>query len=248
MEAIQKIIDQFSSISLKKMDNVKLLNRVDTKFLCPVGKIHEILHDLVSLYKVLEISDERIMSYRTKYYDTENFKMFREHQNGKLNRYKIREREYLDSDLKFLEIKFKSNKRRTLKSRIIKPENTQCFNNKEIDFLDYKSPFSSDELEVKLVNTFKRLTLTNGKERITVDFDLKFISANGNVGMLPSLVIVEVKQEKFSMESKVIQVLKEHGIRSASFSKYCIGATLVYTNLKSNRFKSKILMINKISA
>ena len=40
------------------------------------------------------------------------------HQNKKLNRYKIRQREYLISDISFFEIKFKSNKGRTIKKRI----------------------------------------------------------------------------------------------------------------------------------
>ena len=248
MKALEKIIDQFNPTSLKEMDNVKLLNRVDTKYICSVFKLIEILKDLTETYKVLEINDQRIMSYRTKYYDTSNFKMFLEHQNGKLNRYKVREREYVNSDLNFLEIKFKNNKSRTIKSRVVRSENLDCFANNEIDFLDDKSPFSSDELEVKLYNSFQRITLCNESERVTIDFKLRFEDNNGSLSVLPLLVIIEVKQDKFSTKSDVVKMLKKHHVRSNSFSKYCIGTSIIYPHLKSNRLKSKILLMNKISA
>jgi len=248
MKTFSNIIDQFNSTSLEEMNSVKLLNRVDTKYVCSIYKLKEILEDLSESYKVLEIDGQRIMSYQTKYYDTADFKMYIEHQNGKLNRYKVREREYVNSDLNFLEIKFKNNKSRTIKSRIVRDEKLKRFANSEIDFLDNKSPFSSDELEVKLHNSFQRITLCNESERVTIDFKLKFENDNGSVGILPLLAIIEVKQDKFSTKSDVVKVLKKHHVRSNSFSKYCVGTSLVYPHLKSNRLKSKILLINKISA
>jgi len=248
MKTFGKIISQYNPISLKEMDCVKLLNRVDTKFVCSIYKLKEVLEDLKEFYKILEIDGNRIMSYQTKYYDTADFKMYIEHQNGKLNRYKIREREYVNSDLNFLEIKFKNNKSRTIKSRVVRNENLKCFANNEIDFLDDQSPFSSDELEVKLHNSFQRITLCNESERVTIDFRLRFENNNGSVSVLPLLAIIEVKQDKFSTKSEVIKVLKKHHVRSNSFSKYCIGTSLIYPHLKSNRLKSKILLINKISA
>lgn len=248
MVAVENIINQFHPISLKEMDGVKLLDRVDTKYVCSVFKLSDILRDLIAEYNILEINDRRIMSYQTKYYDTANFKMYHDHQNGKLNRYKVREREYINSELNFLEVKFKNNKSRTLKTRIVKSEKLNRFTNSEINFLDNKSPFSSEELEVKLLNTFQRITLTNQIERVTIDLGLEFKNSDGDNELLPSLVIIEVKQSKFSINSEVIKVLKKHQVRPCSFSKYCIGTTLVYPHLKSNRFKSKILLINKLSA
>ena len=248
MELIENTINQFNSISLKEMDGVKLLNRVDTKFVCSIVKLSDILKDLTEKYRILEINNQRIMSYRTKYYDTADFKMYNEHQNGKLNRYKVREREYIDSELNFLEIKFKNNKSRTLKTRIVRSEKQKWFTNDEVDFLDCKSPFSSDELELKLYTTFQRITLTNQIERVTIDFGLEFKNGNGNRGNIPFLAIIEVKQSKFSFNSDVIKVLKKHQVRPCGFSKYCIGTAIIYPNLKSNIFKSKLLLINKLYA
>lgn len=248
MKAVENLINQFNPISLNEMDGVKLLNRIDTKYVCSITKLSDILKDLTKKYRILEINDRRIMSYQTKYYDTVDFKMYNEHQNGKLNRYKVREREYIDSELNFLEIKFKNNKSRTLKTRVVRTKKLKWFSNNEVDFLDYKSPFTSDELELKLYNNFQRITLTNQIERVTIDFGLKFNNNNGKVGDLSFLAIIEVKQSKFSINSDVINVLKNHQVRSCSFSKYCIGTAMVYPKLKSNRLKSKFLLINKLTA
>lgn len=38
---------------------------------------------------------------------------YHDHHNGKLNRFKIRQREYMDTKTSFLEVKFKNNQRRT---------------------------------------------------------------------------------------------------------------------------------------
>lgn len=249
MFELENKINQFNPVSLEEMDKVKLFNRVDTKFICSVFKLPVILKDLANEYKVLDIDNQRIMPYLTRYYDTADFKMYYEHQNGKLNRYKIREREYINSELNFLEIKFKNNKSRTLKSRINKAKGTFLFTNDEIEFLDTKTPFSSDELELKLYNSFRRFTLTNQVERVTVDFNLEFKRKSDVRGYLvPFLAVIEVKQSKFSVNSRVVKILREQRIQPCSFSKYCIGSTLVYPELKSNRFKSKLLLINKLTA
>lgn len=246
MESIGNTINHFKSISLKEMDSVKLMNRVDTKFICSVKQLPDILNDISDSYKVLEMNKQRMMHYRTQYYDTPDFKMFIAHQNGKLNRYKVREREYMISGLNFLEVKFKNNKRRTLKSRIVKPDDRPDFNNKEIDFLNYKSPFPVDGLELKLFNSFQRISLTNQIERVTIDFNIRFNNGNGSDECLPALAIVEVKQSKFSIKSDIIETLRKYHIHPCGFSKYCIGASLVYPDLKSNRFKPKLLLINKL--
>ena len=38
----------------------------------------------------LEIDGKRLFNYQTEYFDNENKILFKNHQNGKLNRYKIR--------------------------------------------------------------------------------------------------------------------------------------------------------------
>ena len=237
----------FSTITLAEMDEVSLMNRTDTKFVFDVGLLPTVLNAAHPFYKSLEISGKRFSNYKTDYFDTNNFHMFTAHQNGKQNRYKIRYREYVGSNLSFLEVKFKNNKGKTLKSRI---KSWVDFNRiKETDafFLESKTPFSVNQLEHVLTNEFSRVTLVSktDKERLTIDFSLQFTKENTSK-RLSNLVIAEVKQEKVNRNSKVMQVLKECGIRQASFSKYASGATLLNPQLKYNQFKSNMLYLNKI--
>lgn len=248
MKDIETSLARFKPVTLKELDGVRLLDRIDTKFLFSISQLPEILNDFPDDYRILEINGRHIMSYRTTYFDTAGFRMYNEHQNGKLNRFKIREREYSDSDIKFLEVKFKDNKGRTLKSRTLRSESQDRFTEDEVIFLNSHSPFLSQELEFKLGNKYRRITLTNQIERVTIDFDMHFTGNQGETISIPQLAILELKQGKRSMNSPVISILKKYHIRPDGFSKYCVGSMMLYNNLKSNAFKSKIQIINKLNA
>src|SRR5438105_3236213 len=104
------------------MDGVKLMNRTDTKFTFNLDQFEDILSDIIENYYVLEIDGKRISRYKTLYYDTTKLNLYIKHHNGELNRYKIRHRSYVESDIGFLEVKFKNNKGRTIKDRIKKKD------------------------------------------------------------------------------------------------------------------------------
>ena len=84
----------FSPISLKEMDNVSLLRRVDTKFLTTEKKLLEILSLISSDYNILDIDDKRLMKYSTLYFDTNDKILYKHHHNKKGDRHKIRMRKY----------------------------------------------------------------------------------------------------------------------------------------------------------
>jgi hypothetical protein len=249
---INNIIKEFSSITLKEMDNVKLMNRIDTKFIINTNDLSSILEKAKDNYKVLKIDDKRNMTYRTIYFDTENFSMYLAHQNGKLNRYKIRTREYIMSNTKYLEIKLKSNKGKTIKKRIkIKPDQkkSQLISKKGKKFIKENSPFTYDELNPKLWINYSRMTLIHkkNKERITVDLNLTFKNHTNNKIDLPYLTIIEVKQEHFFYNSDFIQLLHQAKIQPTRISKYCTGTVLLNKNIKYNNFKNRLLTLNKLN-
>jgi len=70
---------QFSPISLKNMDEVKLMNRSDTKFTFSVQKLPILLEKLVPFYDVLEINGKRLHSYKSLYFDTDDRKFYNDH-------------------------------------------------------------------------------------------------------------------------------------------------------------------------
>jgi midasin (ATPase involved in ribosome maturation) len=107
---IQSILKGFEPISLAEMDSVALMERTDLKFTLKIEAISELLKLLNKTYKCLEINNCRLSSYQTEYLDDHKNILFTNHQNGKLNRFKIRFRDYIQSKITFLEIKFKSNK------------------------------------------------------------------------------------------------------------------------------------------
>jgi hypothetical protein len=245
--AIQQVWMEFSPISLDEMDSVKLLDRFDRKFVMQVSQLPEILLHASKHYHILVIDNIRIFEYRTQYYDTPEYRMYLNHHNQKLNRYKVRKREYLSTGQIFFEIKFKSNKGRTRKKRveITNPGLKLCKDEKK--FLKKNSPYKSKNIEPKLRNLFSRITLVSKQtpERVTIDMDITY-QLNGSDLTLPFLTIVEIKMGRSSGISRLERILRDRNITPYKISKYCIGSVLLKKELKSNRFKNKIITLNKL--
>ena len=87
------------------MESVKLMNRIDTKYTVPMSVLPAILQAAQEDYYAQEIDGKRIATYDTMYYDTATLDMYIRHHDRQLTRQKIRVRQYVDSDLTFLEIK-----------------------------------------------------------------------------------------------------------------------------------------------
>lgn len=246
MESVQNILMHFEPTSLKEMDTVKLMDRTDTKFTFTENELEKVLLMVKDDYKVLEVEGKRQSAYKTLYYDTDNLKMYLNHHNGHLNRYKIRHRTYVDSDTGYLEVKFKNNKGRTIKERIKKKLTPMNWEKDTGDFLLAKTPFSPEVLKPTLWVNYKRITLVskNNTERVTIDVDLEFIN-EGLTQNLNSLVIAEVKLDKKS-PSVFLSKMKELHIREGSISKYCMGIALTKPYAKKNNFKEKLQSLKNI--
>lgn len=235
-------------ITLKEMDEVKLLNRFDSKYLLRASKLNSILNEVHEDYFVLDINGKRIQSYSSVYFDTPENKFYTEHHNGKGSRFKIRKRAYLDSGISFTEIKEKTNKGKTIKKRI---RNSSGLGLSRISAVE--SHFISDVLQIdsaKLFptskNGFNRITLVskNFDERCTIDLNLVF-GMNGESTMIRDFALIELKQGKRNLRSKLALSLKNHHVYPTGFSKYCIGRALLEDGIKKNRFKHKLLVIKR---
>lgn len=237
----------FGSITLGEMDQVKLMNRTDTKYWFNSNRLPALLQMVKDNYFLLHIDGESQLPYTTTYFDTENNKMFAAHHNGKLNRFKIRKRSYVNSGISFLESKFKNNKGRTIKKRIPCTTPNGSFNSTECEFIDMVTPFSTSELKPSLINRFSRLTLVNKnfRERCTIDLNLEF-ETKDKVVPLNNLVIVEIKADGKSSASPLALALRESRIKTSGFSKYCVGRSITDPQLKINAFKPKIRKIEKV--
>ena len=86
----------------------------------------------------------------------------------------------------------------------------------------------------------------NYPERVTIDTNLSFKSANKEK-IFDNLVVIEIKQEGKRLNTVMNKALKLMSILPTNFSKYCLGITNTFDNIKSNRFKEINLKINKLN-
>ena len=241
------LLQRFDAIHLSEMGRVALLRRTDTKYLLSEEQFFRALARLTDHYRILEIDGRRLHRYRTLYFDTQKLALYRQHHNGWRDRYKVRERAYVDSDLAFLEIKRKTNTNTTVKSRIRTRELRSQIARDAESFLRTHYPYQVEELEAKLFNDFQRITLvsTHSVERLTVDVDLRLLW-NGMLVSLAGIAIAEVKQDGFSADSEFVRQMRALGVRATGFSKYCIGVSMLYPEVKRNRFKPQLRRIAQL--
>ena len=247
-KGITPFLDAFESITLAEMEGVKLLDRTDTKFVFNAKLLPVVLDSLSEYYKILDVNGIKQNRYETLYFDTPNFKLYHDHHNGRINRYKVRYRKYVDSDLVFFEVKYKNNKGRTIKSRINRKSIQEVIEGKSIAFINEKTSLQAEALQSKLWVNYSRITLVNKvtTERLTIDLDLEF-KKDEQVQNFPSLVIAEIKQEKAG-PSPFLKVMKKNHIREGSISKYCFAVVSLMNGIKKNKFKSNLLTLKKLAA
>lgn len=241
------ILNRLHPISLQGMNAVELLNRKDTKFLFNINELPGILDDLANDYYILEVNNQRLISYFNYYFDTHDFTFYFQHHNGRMNRHKMRIRQYADSGICYFEIKFKTNTGRTIKTRIklkaFLPEITE-----EIaEFIRKQTPVDPDSLQVNCKIDFKRITLVekNYRERATIDTSLT-LSHGDAQHYHKTTAIAELKQDRTASGSRFREIMRNHFARELRISKYCIGVSGLYPELKRNKFKPRHLAIQKI--
>ncbi len=248
LSEIEKLSSSFQSATIHQLDSMKLLNRFDTKFILHADMLGDCLKEFLADNRIMELNEKRIFRYYNQYYDTANYHFYHQHHNGKLNRTKVRFREYTDSGLCYFEIKQRANDGRTTKQRLIADHIENPINGSCGKLLKEILNIKPEELIPQLVVTYDRITLLNleNKEKITFDSNLSF-SSNGNKIELPDLAIIEIKQKKMNYGAESVIRLKHYAERSTNrMSKYCIGLILTNNNIKYNRFKPKLLAINKL--
>ena len=99
---------QMPTITLDEMRGVKLMNRIDTKYVLSESEVLRLIDGLrAEGYSVQLIGDVRACRYDTLYYDTASRDMYIAHHNQQLTRQKIRTRTYIETGISFLEIKNK---------------------------------------------------------------------------------------------------------------------------------------------
>lgn len=239
------------TITLSEMRSVKLMNRIDTKYVLSYDEVLRLIETAADNdYFVQIIDGVRACRYETLYYDTAEREMFVQHHNRKLTRQKLRTRTYVESGITFFEIKNKSNRGRTKKRRTeIEPRAFTSFASscKATELLAQYSHYTPDDVWPALTTHFTRITLVNPKltERITIDLELSYEDLRSHTkASIPEMAIVEIKSNG-NVESLTKRILRDMRIPTLKVSKYCLGTTLTVESIKYNRFKEKIRRVEK---
>lgn len=258
--SLNRHLSAFSPIGLKEMDAVRLLNRVDTKYILPGAKLLPFLQELAQSYRALEIAGQRYQTYQTLYLDTPQAAMYLMHHNGLARRIKVRKRWYVGSSLAFFEVKRRTNKRRTIKTRYRLPGDDPQAYSEFSSWVEGNCPFRMDHIVPRTWTKFDRITLVNQAmtERVTVDCSLSWKSAFGEEDtMNPTsdtdwktatreFCIVEVKRNGPQVKPVAMDVLRNYRVHPTGFSKYCIGTALLSPKLKRGCFRPLLLTLGDL--
>jgi VTC domain len=246
-EVLAAAVANRPSVSLPDMNAAaELMERIDRKYLVTADQLAALLDGLSDELAVLEISGRRLHEYRSTYFDTWDLMTYRAHVQGRRRRFKLRLREYVESDIEFLELKYKGWREQTFKSR--SPHDHQgsqtCLGQ---DLLCRQGwSFLRDEVErvydLDLPRALWRIATTRHARstflaadegsRVTVDVALHVEDASRVARMRDDYAIIETKSMRAA--TPVDRELKALGVRPASVSKYCLAVALLRDDVPAN--------------
>lgn len=238
---------QMQPITLEQMGSIRLMNRIDKKYVTNINMLLKLLNLCKEDYFVQEINGVRICPYHTVYFDTEDHKFYFDHQYGHCPRRKVRVRTYVQTGMSFLEVKKKNNHGRTKKTRIPIDSELATYSESTDSFLKEACGLAMSDMHRVVENRFQRITLVNKAktERLTMDFQIRFHNFETDFRCdTGDLAVIELKRDGLAY-SPVKEMLRELRIKENGFSKYCIGTVLTNPYIKQNRFKKKMVKFRK---
>lgn len=247
LKVLQPILSGYQPISLHEMEEVELMSRFDSKYIFNASALPGFLRALHGDYQVLKVDQLTVFKYENLYYDTAALRSYLDHHNGRSGRYKVRFRNYADSENIYLEVKQKTNKGLTEKARMPVEAFSDQLLPEQIAFVKAQLGNDDNPLVPQISNNFSRITLVNKntRERVTIDLFIYF-KKDQLEHFLDELVIAEVKEFHPSSISVFKKLMLANRIFPTSFSKYCMGTLLTHPGIKYNRFKPKLIKLKKI--
>lgn len=249
LQPLRDVLAGFEPVTLAALpDMAALLDRSELKFMLPQGLLPPVLAELPRDYRLLVVAGRPCSRYRTLYFDTADLALYRRHHAGALDRYKVRAREYVDSRTAFLEVKHRTGRQRTAKRRISTDGIVTALTPQAAGFLAEVYPYPAEALTGRLWSHYTRITLVSKARAERVTFDLDMACARGVecVGF-PGVVVAEVKFQGERHASQFVRLMRAVRVRETSFSKYCMGVSLLYPDVKRNRFKARHRQVARIA-
>lgn len=236
---------RLAAVDLQQLDRAQLHDRVESKVVLHSDAVPGALAALADDYFVLEHLGARLQGYRNTYFDSPELRNYHEHHNQLARRLKLRYRTYANSELTYFELKRNVNGRTIKERRRSRPPGDSLWPD---DAAFFASKTGRDPMQVtrSLAVDYRRILLVRRDfgERVTIDLDLGFTSANGerSVG---GLAICEFKQPRLDRRSPAMLAMNR---RPQKFSKYCMGLASCDPTLRQNRFKSVFRQLDALGA
>jgi hypothetical protein len=238
-------------VPLAEVAAAALMDRVDTKFLLPAARVPELLRALAPDYRVLDVRGRRLARYRTDYFDTPDLALYHAHHAGRVPRWKVRVRAYVDDGTRFLEVKRRGHGGRTAKARIplARREAPDELPAAALDAppLRALAPPTAGPLCLTATVTCRRVTLVRDDlaERVTIDLALT-VGCRGVLAGLPGLAVVELKQRQVG-PSPLLDAMRRLGERPTPVSKYCLAVAALHPAARTNAYRPLLRRVRLIT-
>jgi hypothetical protein len=237
-----ELVARFEAIPLAELtERAGLLTRVDRKYLLPAAELPVVLAGLPGDVRVLEIDARRRFGYRSDYFDTPGLDSYHGAARRRRRRFKLRLRSYLDTDLRFLEVKTRGARGTTVKQRFPYARERGPWETADTELAVAALgaagvPDVGRRFDLTLTTEYDRVTLflASTGSRVTVDRHLTWALPDGTAMSLPGRVIVETKSGRST--SPVDRLLWSLGHRPCPISKYATGLAALRPGLSANRW------------
>ncbi|OLT17507.1 hypothetical protein BJF79_48470 [Actinomadura sp. CNU-125] len=245
--AVARLTGALPSMPLSQvLDRAELQTRVDRKYLVPAELCAAILPRVAGDYAALEIDGRRGFRYSSTYFDTPNLLTFRQHRQGRRQRYKMRTRTYLDSGECMFEVKLSGARNATDKRRLpYDAARRRTLDGTAREFLQdvLLSAYRTNPpaaLVTSATTDYLRSTLVQltGPGRVTFDASLTCTDGAVTIAADPGMVLIESKSE--GGEAPMDRILRDHGVRPVKISKYCAAVAVLYPGVAANPWRPAV--------
>lgn len=249
-ERVQAILPTFEGITLDALKKkAELLQRLDNKYVLSTNDIVAFMEYAQAHFQILDIHGLRQFRYSSAYFDSPEYATFRDHNQGRRQRLKVRHREYMDHQRHYFEVKLKGLRGITKKFRTkiepadIGPEGPNAhlieFFNTTLHEFGY--PPWPHPLTHSITVFYERITLVakEGDQRITIDNRIRYSDATQTLPLNDDRWVVEVKSKTGLTHED--RWMFRHGRRPVKqCSKYSMGINLMKKPSVNNRFSAVI--------
>ena len=241
--AIATCLEKFFPISLEALNGkAEMLERVDNKYIMPVGQLLPALDALKDFFDVLDIEGQRAFSYATRYFDDAEQRSYYDHHQRRRKRVKARVRQYLDAGFSYLEVKVNEQRAMTAKRRMrisspLRSLDDQCMDFVRTCYCDCYGDEFCKELEPVILIEYQRITLVakEGGERLTIDTGMMFNGPKASRAADQSIFIIETKSARGNgIADKIFRA--QHATVTKRVSKFCIGMAVTGQVVRYNGY------------